>query len=53
MPQLNPGPWFLIMLMSWFIYMIIMPKTQDMNMLNEPNMKNDKSNTQPWHWPWT
>nr|AUR26775.1 ATP synthase F0 subunit 8 [Cormobates leucophaea] len=27
MPQLNPGPWFFIMLASWFTYtLIIQPK---------------------------
>nr|ADZ74279.1 ATP synthase F0 subunit 8 [Karsenia koreana]QEZ90715.1 ATP synthase F0 subunit 8 [Karsenia koreana] len=54
MPQLNPGPWFFIFMMSWLIYLIIlMPKISSFKMFNEPMMQNIKNKPQPWNWPWT
>nr|YP_003933858.1 ATP synthase F0 subunit 8 [Ambystoma barbouri]ACY06208.1 ATP synthase F0 subunit 8 [Ambystoma barbouri] len=55
MPQLNPGPWLAILVMSWFIYLLIlMPKTNNFKYNNDPNMQNvKKMKPQSWNWPWT
>nr|YP_097028.1 ATP synthase F0 subunit 8 [Aneides flavipunctatus]AAU20452.1 ATP synthase F0 subunit 8 [Aneides flavipunctatus] len=53
MPQLNPSPWFLIFMMSWFIYLIIlMSKTTNFKMLNKPTQYLYLTNPQPWNWLW-
>nr|ABX46745.1 ATPase subunit 8 [Batrachoseps diabolicus] len=55
MPQLNPGPWLFIFIMSWLVYlMILAPKVANLKMPNEPLTQNTHLNTtQPWNWPWT
>nr|UPI52503.1 ATP synthase F0 subunit 8 [Rallus obsoletus yumanensis] len=55
MPQLNPHPWFYIMLVSWLILpLIIQPKLLSFSSTNPIHSK-PLSNTkkQPWTWPWT
>nr|YP_009164669.1 ATP synthase F0 subunit 8 [Forpus passerinus]AJG35640.1 ATP synthase F0 subunit 8 [Forpus passerinus] len=54
MPQLNPNPWFFIMVMSWITFsLILQPKTLSFTSMNPPINKNPMStkNT-PWTWPW-
>nr|YP_009991587.1 ATP synthase F0 subunit 8 [Burhinus bistriatus]QNN84396.1 ATP synthase F0 subunit 8 [Burhinus bistriatus] len=55
MPQLNPNPWFLIMLTSWSIYsLIIQPKLLSLTHINHPlNKPYMTSKPTPWTWPWT
>nr|YP_001586262.1 ATP synthase F0 subunit 8 [Tachybaptus novaehollandiae]ABO93126.1 ATP synthase subunit 8 [Tachybaptus novaehollandiae] len=55
MPQLNPSPWFSIMLTTWLIYLaIVQPKLLSFIPTNPPsNMPNLTSKTTPWPWPWT
>nr|YP_009373284.1 ATP synthase F0 subunit 8 [Corvus corax]API67819.1 ATP synthase F0 subunit 8 [Corvus corax]API67832.1 ATP synthase F0 subunit 8 [Corvus corax]API67844.1 ATP synthase F0 subunit 8 [Corvus corax]API67857.1 ATP synthase F0 subunit 8 [Corvus corax]API68013.1 ATP synthase F0 subunit 8 [Corvus corax] len=55
MPQLNPNPWFFIMLISWFTYsMIIQPKLLSFISMNPPLSKIQTTlTTSPWTWPWT
>nr|YP_009115543.1 ATP synthase F0 subunit 8 [Phoebastria nigripes]AID69860.1 ATP synthase F0 subunit 8 [Phoebastria nigripes] len=55
MPQLNPNPWFLIMLTSWMIFsLIIQPKLSSFTPTNSPSNKTSiTTKTSPWHWPWT
>nr|AYN73418.1 ATP synthase F0 subunit 8 [Bucco macrodactylus] len=55
MPQLNPNPWFFIMLISWTIFtLIIQPK---LTTFTSTNPLSDKAaptiKTTPWLWPWT
>nr|YP_009458647.1 ATP synthase F0 subunit 8 [Siren lacertina]AOW71043.1 ATP synthase F0 subunit 8 [Siren lacertina] len=54
MPQLNPGPWFKILLMSWMIFLALMvSKTMNFKDTNYP--PSPSLNTilpQPWNWPW-
>nr|YP_009164720.1 ATP synthase F0 subunit 8 [Psittacus erithacus]AJG35691.1 ATP synthase F0 subunit 8 [Psittacus erithacus] len=54
MPQLNPNPWFSIMIMSWLTFsLIIQPKVLAFVSTNPPTNKaptTTKSN--PWTWPW-
>nr|AAY68171.1 ATPase 8 [Cophosaurus texanus] len=54
MPQLNPSPWFLILLMTWAVLMIIyLNKTLNMLHPNFPmkHQSEEKPST-PWTWPW-
>nr|AIH00405.1 ATP synthase F0 subunit 8 [Bubulcus ibis] len=55
MPQLNPNPWFLILLMSWMTFsLIIQPKLLTFTTTNPPSTKSKTSSkTTPWTWPWT
>nr|AAM70750.1 ATP synthase 8 [Pheucticus ludovicianus] len=55
MPQLNPNPWFFIMLISWVTYsMIIQPKILTFVSMNSPSNKPLATpKTTPWPWPWT
>nr|YP_637157.1 ATP synthase F0 subunit 8 [Pelobates cultripes]CAI38762.1 ATPase subunit 8 [Pelobates cultripes] len=55
MPQLNPGPWFAILIFSWMILLIIMPpKIYNHKLLNNPSPQTMKKlHTQYWTWPWT
>nr|YP_089640.1 ATP synthase F0 subunit 8 [Gegeneophis ramaswamii]AAS13696.1 ATP synthase F0 subunit 8 [Gegeneophis ramaswamii] len=53
MPQLNPNPWFLIMMMSWFILMTFFmnktikhtPSTFSFKQLQQKQLNK-------WYWPW-
>nr|YP_636139.1 ATP synthase F0 subunit 8 [Phenacobius mirabilis]ABF74895.1 ATP synthase F0 subunit 8 [Phenacobius mirabilis] len=54
MPQLNPNPWFAILVFSWLIFLLIIP-AKLLNHLtpNEPATVNEeKHKTNPWNWPW-
>nr|YP_007624427.1 ATP synthase F0 subunit 8 [Antigone rubicunda]ACN53726.1 ATP synthase F0 subunit 8 [Antigone rubicunda] len=56
MPQLNPNPWFLIMLTSWLIFsLIIQPKLLPFTPTNSPSnlpTSTTITKTMPWTWPW-
>nr|YP_010000746.1 ATP synthase F0 subunit 8 [Struthidea cinerea]QOD96658.1 ATP synthase F0 subunit 8 [Struthidea cinerea] len=55
MPQLNPNPWFFIMLTTWLTYSaIIQPKLLTFVSANQPSNKMPTPpTTTPWTWPWT
>nr|WGS98777.1 ATP synthase subunit 8 [Amazilia rutila] len=55
MPQLNPNPWLLIMIMSWLTFsLIIQPKLLSFTPANTPSEKLQTSTeTSSWPWPWT
>nr|YP_009502401.1 ATP synthase F0 subunit 8 [Anthracoceros coronatus]AWV63564.1 ATP synthase F0 subunit 8 [Anthracoceros coronatus] len=55
MPQLNPNPWFLIMLASWLTYsLIIQPKLLTFLTTNPPTSKMiTPTKPLPWPWPWS
>nr|YP_009111924.1 ATP synthase F0 subunit 8 [Egretta sacra]AHN95809.1 ATP synthase F0 subunit 8 [Egretta sacra] len=55
MPQLNPSPWFFILLMSWSVFsLIIQPKLLSFATTNPPSTKPKVTpKTTPWAWPWT
>nr|AYN73533.1 ATP synthase F0 subunit 8 [Merops nubicus]QOD97338.1 ATP synthase F0 subunit 8 [Merops nubicus] len=55
MPQLNPNPWFLIMLSSWLIWLLILqPKLLTFTTFNPPiNKPTTTLKTLSWPWPWT
>nr|YP_009990978.1 ATP synthase F0 subunit 8 [Psophia crepitans]QBP33618.1 ATP synthase F0 subunit 8 [Psophia crepitans]QNN84370.1 ATP synthase F0 subunit 8 [Psophia crepitans] len=55
MPQLNPNPWFFIMLMSWLTFSLItQPKLLPFTHTNHPtNKPSTTTKITPWIWPWT
>nr|ATI25174.1 ATP synthase F0 subunit 8 [Sinogastromyzon tonkinensis] len=54
MPQLNPAPWFAILVFSWVIFLTIIPtKVMSHTSPNEPAPLNAEAHkTEPWDWPW-
>nr|AZB87513.1 ATP synthase F0 subunit 8 [Sternopygus dariensis]QGZ07970.1 ATP synthase F0 subunit 8 [Sternopygus dariensis] len=54
MPQLNPTPWFAILVFSWLIFLTILPqKMLKHTFTNEPTALNaEKPKTESWNWPW-
>nr|WNH20052.1 ATP synthase F0 subunit 8 [Thalassoma trilobatum]WNH20897.1 ATP synthase F0 subunit 8 [Thalassoma purpureum] len=54
MPQLNPSPWFGILMFSWFIFLtLIPPKVLAHTFPNEPTSQStETSPSAPWTWPW-
>nr|YP_009504007.1 ATP synthase F0 subunit 8 [Buceros bicornis]AWD84280.1 ATP synthase F0 subunit 8 [Buceros rhinoceros silvestris]QOD97175.1 ATP synthase F0 subunit 8 [Buceros rhinoceros]AWT40540.1 ATP synthase F0 subunit 8 [Buceros bicornis]WRH36576.1 ATP synthase F0 subunit 8 [Buceros bicornis]WRH36588.1 ATP synthase F0 subunit 8 [Buceros bicornis] len=55
MPQLNPNPWFFIMLTSWLTFsLVIQPKLLMFLTTNPPTNKTTPlTKTSPWPWPWS
>nr|NP_008781.1 ATP synthase F0 subunit 8 [Plestiodon egregius]AEA37822.1 ATP synthase F0 subunit 8 [Plestiodon egregius]BAA79214.1 ATPase subunit 8 [Plestiodon egregius lividus] len=55
MPQLNPAPWLLILLLSWTVLMFIFKtKTLSSTPHNTPTAPDLLTHhTTPWNWPWT
>nr|YP_010000590.1 ATP synthase F0 subunit 8 [Neopipo cinnamomea]QOD96489.1 ATP synthase F0 subunit 8 [Neopipo cinnamomea] len=55
MPQLNPAPWFFIMLTSWLTFsFILQPKILQFTSTNPPSDKSlSTMKTSSWNWPWT
>nr|YP_009111938.1 ATP synthase F0 subunit 8 [Ardeola bacchus]AHN95823.1 ATP synthase F0 subunit 8 [Ardeola bacchus] len=55
MPQLDPNPWFLTLLMSWTtLSLIIQPKLLMFTSTNSPSPKPKTTpKITPWTWPWT
>nr|YP_009685768.1 ATP synthase F0 subunit 8 [Nothobranchius kuhntae]QDU91926.1 ATP synthase F0 subunit 8 [Nothobranchius kuhntae] len=54
MPQLNPAPWFTIMVFAWLIFLIVIPPkvlahTTPNNALSQ---KVECSHTESWVWSW-
>nr|WNH18517.1 ATP synthase F0 subunit 8 [Xanthichthys caeruleolineatus] len=54
MPQLNPAPWFAILVFSWLVFLIILPpKVMAHIFPNESSPQNtEKPKTESWNWPW-
>nr|AFY11253.1 ATPase subunit 8 [Centromochlus existimatus] len=54
MPQLNPAPWFAILVFSWLVFLTVIPqKVLNHSFTNEittMSTKAPKSNN--WNWPW-
>uniref|UniRef100_A0A0U2GYH4 ATP synthase complex subunit 8 n=3 Tax=Haplochromini TaxID=319058 RepID=A0A0U2GYH4_9CICH len=54
MPQLNPSPWFAILVFSWLVFLtLVIPKILQHIFLNDPLLRNlDNPLMEPWDWPW-
>nr|APO20626.1 ATP synthase subunit 8 [Athene superciliaris] len=55
MPQLNPNPWFSVMLIAWVtLSTMIQPKLLSFPLTTQPSRKTSTpTSTTPWTWPWT
>nr|YP_010390513.1 ATP synthase F0 subunit 8 [Gnathodentex aureolineatus]UPX00921.1 ATP synthase F0 subunit 8 [Gnathodentex aureolineatus] len=54
MPQLNPSPWFLILVFSWLVFLVILPsKIMAHSFPNAPTLHStQKPEAESWSWPW-
>nr|YP_009517777.1 ATP synthase F0 subunit 8 [Pseudocalotes microlepis]AQU64358.1 ATP synthase F0 subunit 8 [Pseudocalotes microlepis]QGN67001.1 ATP synthase F0 subunit 8 [Pseudocalotes microlepis] len=52
MPQLNPTPWFTVMLITWLFLLIMMTKVLNSNQTANPTTQNLKTAKTPWTWTW-
>nr|YP_009685586.1 ATP synthase F0 subunit 8 [Scriptaphyosemion bertholdi]QDT76382.1 ATP synthase F0 subunit 8 [Scriptaphyosemion bertholdi] len=54
MPQLDPAPWFYILVISWLVFITFIPsKVLAHQVHNDPNAQStEKPMTNPWNWPW-
>nr|YP_010956982.1 ATP synthase F0 subunit 8 [Prionotus carolinus]WMY90166.1 ATP synthase F0 subunit 8 [Prionotus carolinus] len=54
MPQLNPAPWFAILIFSWAVFLMILPpKVTAHELPNEPTLLSAKTpKTKTWTWSW-
>nr|ADW93434.1 ATPase 8 [Brachymeles boholensis] len=54
MPQLNPSPWFFILLLSWAVLLLVF-KTKILTSAphNSPMLPDLTAGQTPWNWPWT
>nr|QOI74409.1 ATP synthase F0 subunit 8 [Caiman crocodilus] len=53
MPQLNPEPWLIILLITWaFFTTILQPQTTSLIPTNDPSTHSLQT-TKTWPWPWT
>nr|NP_443233.1 ATP synthase F0 subunit 8 [Chlorophthalmus agassizi]WMN14047.1 ATP synthase F0 subunit 8 [Chlorophthalmus sp. AC-2023]BAB70018.1 ATPase subunit 8 [Chlorophthalmus agassizi] len=54
MPQLNPNPWFAILVFSWLVFLIVIPpKIVNHTFPYDPTATSvEKPAHTPWHWPW-
>nr|YP_008592406.1 ATP synthase F0 subunit 8 [Crossorhombus azureus]AFC88436.1 ATP synthase subunit 8 [Crossorhombus azureus] len=54
MPQLNPAPWFMILLFSWLVFLIVLPgKVLKHSEPNQPQVEPTyTAQKSTWTWPW-
>nr|UDN41954.1 ATP synthase F0 subunit 8 [Sillago sp. 2 SS-2021] len=54
MPQLNPDPWFLILVFSWLVFLLFLPpKVMAHTFPNDPASQSvKKAKADFWTWPW-
>nr|WNH23984.1 ATP synthase F0 subunit 8 [Apogon quadrisquamatus] len=54
MPQLDPAPWFMILVFSWLVFAtVIPPKVIAHAFPNEPTSQAvQKPKKACWNWPW-
>nr|YP_003457009.1 ATP synthase F0 subunit 8 [Neoceratias spinifer]BAI77096.1 ATPase subunit 8 [Neoceratias spinifer] len=54
MPQLNPAPWFTILVFSWLVFLAVLPpKVLAHTFPNDPAREVAQApQALPWSWPW-
>nr|YP_097041.1 ATP synthase F0 subunit 8 [Ensatina eschscholtzii]AAU20478.1 ATP synthase F0 subunit 8 [Ensatina eschscholtzii] len=52
MPQLNPDPWFMTLVVYWIIYVILMSKINNFKTTKEFVMKDKNIELQSWILMW-
>nr|YP_913566.1 ATP synthase F0 subunit 8 [Enteromius trimaculatus]BAF41627.1 ATPase subunit 8 [Enteromius trimaculatus] len=54
MPQLNPNPWFMILMYSWLVLLVVV--STKVSNITSPNelilISTEKHKTESWNWPW-
>nr|WNH21898.1 ATP synthase F0 subunit 8 [Synodus intermedius] len=55
MPQLNPAPWFSILVFSWLVFLVLIPpKVISHPFPHQPLTRTaDAVQAHPWTWPWS
>nr|BBD52732.1 ATPase subunit 8 [Callopistes maculatus] len=52
MPQLNPAPWFMVFLTTWFALLLYSTKTTKLQEPNTPMMPESPAKKEAtWQWP--
>nr|BAR45749.1 adenosine triphosphatase subunit 8 [Ipnops sp. auip01] len=53
MPQLNLGPWLSFLLLSWWMFLSLLPTKLARYLYFGPGNPHDKGHpTAAWFWPW-
>nr|YP_011003565.1 ATP synthase F1 subunit 8 [Myripristis kuntee]YP_011003591.1 ATP synthase F1 subunit 8 [Myripristis violacea]WPS65954.1 ATP synthase F1 subunit 8 [Myripristis kuntee]WPS65980.1 ATP synthase F1 subunit 8 [Myripristis violacea] len=54
MPQLDPAPWFMTLVFSWAVFLVVIPPKVTAHVFpNEPSTRTTETlEHKPWHWPW-
>nr|YP_003457243.1 ATP synthase F0 subunit 8 [Ceratias uranoscopus]BAI77278.1 ATPase subunit 8 [Ceratias uranoscopus] len=54
MPQLNPHPWFMVLVSSWLLLLLVLtPKVLRHSSPNEANLGTKSTQSElTWIWPW-
>nr|YP_010703116.1 ATP synthase F0 subunit 8 [Channa andrao]WCO10538.1 ATP synthase F0 subunit 8 [Channa andrao] len=54
MPQLNPTPWFAILILTWLVLVaVVFPNILMFTFPNDPTLLDSNPIlAEPWNWPW-
>nr|AAT08636.1 ATP synthase F0 subunit 8 [Bipes canaliculatus] len=52
MPQLNPAPWFPLLLLIWATLLLLMTKITRHNKHRTPGHPPTAAHSTTWPWPW-
>nr|YP_086910.1 ATP synthase F0 subunit 8 [Bipes biporus]AAT08585.1 ATP synthase F0 subunit 8 [Bipes biporus] len=52
MPQLNPAPWFPLLLLTWGTLLLLMMKTTHNTKQTDPTVATHTNHHTTWPWPW-
>nr|YP_086897.1 ATP synthase F0 subunit 8 [Bipes tridactylus]AAT08546.1 ATP synthase F0 subunit 8 [Bipes tridactylus] len=52
MPQLDPTPWFALLILTWTTLMLLMTKISNSTTPPSPSSQWEKAHGTTWPWPW-
>nr|AAT08598.1 ATP synthase F0 subunit 8 [Bipes biporus] len=52
MPQLNPAPWFALLLLTWSTLLLLMMKITHNTKQTDPTATTHTNRHTTWPWPW-
>nr|AAT08572.1 ATP synthase F0 subunit 8 [Bipes tridactylus] len=52
MPQLNPAPWFALLILTWVTLMLLLTKISNSITPPSPQLQWKKAHDTTWSWPW-
>nr|YP_089607.1 ATP synthase F0 subunit 8 [Scolecomorphus vittatus]AAS13735.1 ATP synthase F0 subunit 8 [Scolecomorphus vittatus] len=53
MPQLNPAPWFLMLMVTWIVFLVLLcNKITHYKSFNDINTKKYNKSHEARNWPW-